>query len=128
MVTLHSCNTQAAEKDKETDTQREWAVIVCDEVHTIKSPSSKMAMAMKKFKERRRIGMTGTILQNSYSEYWSVLDWVVPGMCCKEHARGTASCQLCSANNVFLDPWLAYTPRLLANCFASCERCRIAPD
>ena len=59
---------------------RPWVVIVCDEVHTIKSPTSKMARAMKKFKERRRIGMTGTILQNSYSEYWSVLDWVVPGM------------------------------------------------
>ena len=36
-------------------------------------------MALKSLRCRRRIGLTGTLLQNRYEELWCVLDWANPG-------------------------------------------------
>ena len=35
-------------------------------------------MALKSLRCRRRIGLTGTLLQNKYEELWCVLDWANP--------------------------------------------------
>ena len=34
---------------------------------------------MKNIKCRRRIGLTGTAMQNRLSEFWCLLDWANPG-------------------------------------------------
>jgi superfamily II DNA or RNA helicase len=56
----------------------EWDGVIIDEVHKIKDPKSKITEAMKSIRCRRRIGLTGTLLQNSYDELWCVLDWANP--------------------------------------------------
>ncbi len=41
-----------------------WDCVVVDEVHRIKEPRSKVTNAVKSIRCRRRIGLTGTLLQN----------------------------------------------------------------
>ncbi|KAJ7482264.1 RAD26-like SNF2 family DNA-dependent ATPase [Mycena galericulata] len=57
-----------------------WSCIFVDEVHTVKNPNSKTSVALNSFQCVRRFGLTGTAIQNSYDELWTILDWTSPGM------------------------------------------------
>ncbi|KAI6102851.1 RAD26-like SNF2 family DNA-dependent ATPase [Pisolithus sp. B1] len=56
-----------------------WSTIIVDEVHRVKNPRSKITEAYNRFACIRRFGLTGTAIQNSYSELWTILDWMNPG-------------------------------------------------
>ncbi|KAF7345108.1 DNA excision repair protein ERCC-6-like 2 [Mycena venus] len=56
-----------------------WSCIFVDEVHTVKNPKSKTSVAYNEFACIRRFGLTGTAIQNSYDELWTILDWTNPG-------------------------------------------------
>ncbi|KAJ7805848.1 SNF2 family N-terminal domain-containing protein, partial [Mycena leptocephala] len=56
-----------------------WSCIFVDEVHTVKNPKSKTSIAYNDFQCVRRFGLTGTAIQNSYDELWTILDWTSPG-------------------------------------------------
>ncbi|KAI0077655.1 hypothetical protein K474DRAFT_1642880 [Panus rudis PR-1116 ss-1] len=55
------------------------SVIVVDEVHLLKNPNSKTTKAYHRFECTVRFGLTGTAIQNSYGELWTILDWTYPG-------------------------------------------------
>ncbi|KAI5985016.1 RAD26-like SNF2 family DNA-dependent ATPase [Pisolithus albus] len=57
-----------------------WSTIIVDEVHRVKNPRSKITEAYNRFACIRRFGLTGTAIQNSYGELWTILDWTNPGM------------------------------------------------
>ncbi|KAF2150730.1 hypothetical protein K461DRAFT_280737 [Myriangium duriaei CBS 260.36] len=54
-------------------------IIVADEGHRLKTAKNKTAAAIKSLDIERRIVLTGTLLQNDYSEWYSVVDFVNPG-------------------------------------------------
>lgn len=56
-----------------------WSVIFVDEAHKLKNPASKVTMSFNQFTCTRRFGLTGTAIQNSYEEMWTLLDWSNPG-------------------------------------------------
>jgi SNF2 family DNA or RNA helicase len=56
-----------------------WTCVFVDEVHTVKNPKSKTSQAYNEFQCIRRFGLTGTAIQNSYDELWTILDWTSPG-------------------------------------------------
>lgn len=56
-----------------------WYCVIADEVHKIKEPESGVTKALKSLNCRRRIGLTGTLMQNSLEELFCVLDWANPG-------------------------------------------------
>ncbi|EDV23386.1 uncharacterized protein TRIADDRAFT_11949, partial [Trichoplax adhaerens] len=56
-----------------------WLAVIVDEAHRLKDGKSKVTIAMKNIKCRRRIGLTGTAMQNRLSEFWCLLDWANPG-------------------------------------------------
>ncbi|KAK7055149.1 DNA excision repair protein ERCC-6-like 2 [Favolaschia claudopus] len=56
-----------------------WSCVFVDEVHTVKNPKSKTSRAFNEFECIRRFGLTGTAIQNSYDELWTILDWSSPG-------------------------------------------------
>ncbi|KAL4077447.1 P-loop containing nucleoside triphosphate hydrolase protein [Scleroderma citrinum] len=56
-----------------------WSTIIVDEVHRVKNPRSKITEAYNQFTCMRRFGLTGTAIQNSYNELWTILDWTNPG-------------------------------------------------
>lgn len=57
----------------------EWDVVVADECHQIKTSDSKVTKAMANINALCRIGLTGTAIQNKYSEFWTLLNWTNPG-------------------------------------------------
>ena len=52
---------------------------MCDEVHSyVKNETGQVQEALKSMKTLRRIGLTGTPIQNNLKEYFYMIDWVVP--------------------------------------------------
>ncbi|KAL9629179.1 MAG: hypothetical protein Q9164_006988, partial [Protoblastenia rupestris] len=57
----------------------EWDCVIADECHQIKGRSSETTHAMNEVNALCRIGLTGTAIQNSYDELWTLLNWTNPG-------------------------------------------------
>ena len=57
----------------------EFNYIVADEAQYIKNPSTQNAKAVKTVSGNRRFALTGTPIENSISELWSIFDFVMPG-------------------------------------------------
>ena len=57
----------------------EWDCVVADECHVIKGRKSETTEAMNEVNALCRIGLTGTAIQNSYDELWTLLNWTNPG-------------------------------------------------
>ena len=57
----------------------EWDCVVADECHQVKGRSSETTQAMNEVNALCRIGLTGTAIQNSYDELWTLLNWTNPG-------------------------------------------------
>ncbi|KAL1924938.1 uncharacterized protein VTP21DRAFT_4592 [Calcarisporiella thermophila] len=58
---------------------RRWAYAVLDEGHKIRNPDSDIALTCKQFKTPHRVILSGTPIQNSLTELWSLFDFVFPG-------------------------------------------------
>ncbi|KIY51263.1 hypothetical protein FISHEDRAFT_64287 [Fistulina hepatica ATCC 64428] len=69
---------EMARKDIDLIDDLRWSCVFADEVHRLKGKSSTTS-ALHHFKCLRRFGLSGTVIQNSYSEMWGILDWAVPG-------------------------------------------------
>jgi len=59
--------------------RRNWHAVILDEAQNIKNPESQTAIAAKKLKARHRLALTGTPLENSLLELWSVFDFLMEG-------------------------------------------------
>jgi len=53
-------------------------MVVCDEAHRLKNPKAQMSRAVKKVPARRRVALSGSIIQNHADELFSVLQWLYP--------------------------------------------------
>lgn len=59
--------------------RRNWHCVLLDEAQNIKNPESQTAIAAKKLKARHRLALTGTPLENTLLELWSVFDFLMEG-------------------------------------------------
>ena len=57
----------------------EWDCVIADECHMVKGRNSETTKAMNEVNALCRIGLTGTAIQNSYDELWTLLNWTNPG-------------------------------------------------
>jgi SNF2 family DNA or RNA helicase len=57
-----------------------WRLIVLDEAQAIKNPASQQTRAVKKLNGQARIALTGTPLENSVGDLWSLFDFLCPGL------------------------------------------------
>jgi SNF2 family DNA or RNA helicase len=55
-----------------------WRVIVVDEAHRLKNKTSKVSEILKSYSLEHRLLLTGTPLQNSLEELWSILNFLDP--------------------------------------------------
>ena len=62
-----------------------WNYLVLDEGHAIKNSKTKTARAIKLLKANHRLILTGTPIQNSVLELWSLFDFLMPGFLGSEH-------------------------------------------
>ncbi|MFH0938476.1 MAG: DEAD/DEAH box helicase [Planctomycetota bacterium] len=58
----------------------EWGLVVLDEAQAIKNPSARQTRAVKQLKTQSRIVLTGTPVENSLSDLWSLFDFINPGL------------------------------------------------
>lgn len=57
-----------------------WNVLVLDEAQAIKNPTTDQTLVVKKLKSRARIALTGTPIENSVTDLWSIFDFLNPGL------------------------------------------------
>ena len=57
-----------------------WSVMVCDEAQKIKNPAAMVTRAAKKQNAGFRIACTGTPVENTLADLWSLFDFVQPGL------------------------------------------------
>lgn len=56
-----------------------WTTIIVDEAHRIKNRKALCTKAIKQLSARRRIALTGTPLEKTPADLWSLLNWLYPG-------------------------------------------------
>lgn len=69
---------EIASRDIELLNTLPWTCIFIDEVHRVKNLKSKLSEAFHTFTCKRRFGLTGTAIQNSYDELHAILHWSDP--------------------------------------------------
>jgi len=57
-----------------------WQLAVADEAQALKNPSAKQTKAVKQLQAEARIALTGTPVENSLSDLWSIFDFTHPGL------------------------------------------------
>jgi chromodomain-helicase-DNA-binding protein 1 len=65
-------------KDKAFLGSLDWAALMVDEAHRLKNDDSLLYKALMEFKTNCRVLITGTPLQNSLKELWSLLHFIMP--------------------------------------------------
>lgn len=65
-------------KDKAYLAQLPWAVLMVDEAHRLKNGESLLYRTLCEFETNHRLLITGTPLQNSLKELWSLLHFIMP--------------------------------------------------
>ncbi|MBP5286160.1 MAG: hypothetical protein ILO34_08670 [Kiritimatiellae bacterium] len=58
---------------------REFDAVVLDEAQRIKNRETKNAKAAKLIRSRKRLVLTGTPVENSVADVWSIFDFLLPG-------------------------------------------------
>jgi len=58
----------------------DWSLMVCDEVQDIRNHSTLKAHAVKAQKAKIRLGLSGTPVQNTVADLWSIYDFAQPGL------------------------------------------------
>ena len=59
--------------------EREFAAVVIDEAQHIKNKTTRNAIAVKAISARARLALTGTPVENSVADVWSIFDFLMPG-------------------------------------------------
>ena len=57
-----------------------WNILALDEAQAIKNPEALRTLAVKRIQRRVSVAITGTPVENSLSDLWSLSDFVLPGL------------------------------------------------
>lgn len=57
-----------------------WNLLALDEAQNIKNPDAQRTVAVKKLCRRVSLAVTGTPVENSLTDLWSISDFVLPGL------------------------------------------------
>jgi TATA-binding protein-associated factor len=74
--------------DIEHFSERFWNYLVLDEGHLIKNAKAKTTLAIKSLKAQHRLILSGTPIQNSVLDLWSLFDFLMPGFLGSEKEFG----------------------------------------
>jgi superfamily II DNA or RNA helicase len=66
-------------RDQEHYDSQEFAALILDEAQHIKNRATQNAIAAKQLRARQRLVLTGTPMENSVSDLWSIMDFLIPG-------------------------------------------------
>lgn len=79
---FHVCITSytLAVQDAHILRRKKWVYLILDEAHNIKNFKSQRWQTLLTFSARRRLLLTGTPLQNSVMELWSLMHFLMPNI------------------------------------------------
>ncbi|MEI6808482.1 MAG: SNF2-related protein, partial [bacterium] len=66
-------------RDVEMYAKQEFSAAILDEAQHIKNPSTQNAVATGKISASHRLVLTGTPVENTVSDLWSIMDFLMPG-------------------------------------------------
>ncbi len=66
-------------QDKELYEQLNFEVMIIDEAQNIKNPTAQITKTTKLINAKCKIALTGTPIENSVIELWSIFDFIIPG-------------------------------------------------
>jgi len=66
-------------RDIEHYESMKFAYIIADEAQNIKNPGTQAAKSIKELNGRIRFALTGTPIENTLTELWSIFDFIMPG-------------------------------------------------
>jgi len=66
-------------RDVEYYKELDFDYIIADEAQNIKNPTTQAAKSLKELKGRVRYALTGTPIENTLTELWSIFDFIMPG-------------------------------------------------
>jgi hypothetical protein len=69
-----------AVRDVDALAEVEWDRVILDEAQAIKNPASDTAQQLRRLSARSRLALTGTPVENSLGDLWSILDFTNPGL------------------------------------------------
>ena len=69
-----------ARLDEEYLAEHDWAGLILDEAQFVKNHQTKAHRAIRSFRARFKLAITGTPMENTLSDLWSIFRLVVPGM------------------------------------------------
>jgi len=75
IITTYQLLMRDAEKLK----NYKFDCMIIDEAQYIKNPEAKTSKAVKEFKAKYRMALSGTPVENNLSEMWSIFDFAMPG-------------------------------------------------
>lgn len=58
----------------------EWSWVICDEAQAVKNPTSERRNCVATIPRARTVPMTGTPVENSLVDLWSLADFAIPGL------------------------------------------------
>ncbi|CAN5908414.1 hypothetical protein BH11GEM2_BH11GEM2_13170 [soil metagenome] len=61
-------------------TETHWHLAILDEAQAIKNPGARQTRAAKRLTARSRVALTGTPVENSLTDLWSIFDFINPGL------------------------------------------------
>jgi superfamily II DNA or RNA helicase len=67
-------------RDKDILAKVDWDLVIVDEAQVLKNPASQTAKALRDIPTKGRLALTGTPMENSLQDLWTLFDWVVPGL------------------------------------------------
>jgi len=67
-------------RDRDWLAAQDWPLVILDEAQTLKNPASHMAKTLREIPAQGRLALTGTPLENSLQDLWTLIDWVNPGL------------------------------------------------
>lgn len=74
------CSYDTAVRDQGLFKMIEWDFIILDEAQAIKNSATRRSLAVKGLKRGVAIAVTGTPVENSLSDLWSIMDFTCPGL------------------------------------------------
>lgn len=66
-------------EDEELYSDKEFHAVIIDEAQNIKNPLALSTRAVKKINSKVKFALTGTPIENSTIELWSIFDFIMPG-------------------------------------------------
>ena len=75
-------------RDIEYYRQIHFNYIIADEAQNIKNPSTQAAQSIKELRGNVRFALTGTPIENTLTELWSIFDFIMPGYLHSAHKFG----------------------------------------